>query len=112
MHEPLEEAVLHVANTRPALVPWIGLPVEVFSPLFVLSCELGMVSWKFAVFSLPLWAIAAIIVRRDYNAGRVWIAWARTTAASFDGWHWGGSAVSHFPIRAPKRYRGIAPDAW
>lgn len=103
LEEELERDVLHVAATRPAMV-W-GVP---YMPIVmvVLACveiELKL-GFQMACFIDPPLALVVFgIVRHDYNAPRIWRAWAYTRARILDDWHWGGVAASAFPIKPAKR---------
>ncbi|MDQ2830273.1 MAG: type IV secretion system protein VirB3 [Chloroflexota bacterium] len=107
--EPLEEDVLQVALTRPAL--FLGLPYELAVLLgisgIVAGVQMHSFLWNFA--PAPLWLLAAALVRRDYNGIRIALVWLRTSAVILDKDVWGGASVSPMPVRMKvRRDRGIA----
>jgi len=111
--EDLEEDVLHVGATRPAMV-W-GVPFFVIVPLFILCLEIEMIlGLKTAlIYDPPIILIAIGIIKHDYNAHRVWWSWLTTRALMLDDAYWGGTAASAMPVKASKHHaRGIASNAW
>jgi type IV secretion system protein VirB3 len=110
MMEELDEAMLFVAATRPALL--LGLPFGIVV-LFLVALGLIMVILEnpfYELFLIPVWFIARQLVRYDYNAVRVFFLWADGKGRSFDAHNWGGASPASLPIRLA-RWRGIA-GAW
>lgn len=109
--EPLEEAVLHVPLTRPAL--FLGLPYELAVLLGISGVVLGIQTHNF-LYNLapaPLWVLAAALVRRDYNGIRIAFVWLRTSAVILDKDVWGGASVSAMPVKMRSRLpRGVPRD--
>lgn len=109
--EPLEETVLHVPLTRPAL--FLGLPYELAVLLGISGVVLGIQTHNF-LYNLapaPLWVLAAALVRRDYNGIRVAFVWLRTSAVILDKDVWGGASVSAMPVKMRSRLpRGVPHD--
>jgi type IV secretion system protein VirB3 len=110
--EELTQTTLHVAATRPALL-W-GLPLQLASVFIVAFGMIAVVMHNllYGAVLVPLWFAAGLLVRRDYNAVRVFGLWLRTSASAFDSHLWGGSSVSPLPVRPSKRARGMSDDAW
>lgn len=105
--EPLDDAPLFVAATRPALVASmpIGLAVT-----FLMAFALIIIFAENPLYELvlvPVWFGARLIVRYDYNAVRIVSLWLRSAARSIDAPHWGGASPAPFPIRCAGRPRGI-----
>ncbi|MGE4043373.1 MAG: VirB3 family type IV secretion system protein [Acetobacteraceae bacterium] len=104
--EELIPAPLHIGATRPALI-W-GVPYVLAILIIQLGGIAGVFHWAGPVIALPAWFLAAILVRRDYNAPRVWALWYGTSARAWDAEVWGGSSMAPMPLHLPRRFRGIA----
>ena len=107
MAEPLEESVLYLAATRPALFFGIPLPL---AGLFLMLAGFIIVLLKnplFELIMLPLWMGARFIVSRDYNAANVLLLWLHTAGRGVDAPVWGGSTLSPNPIKVGSRGRGM-----
>lgn len=105
MESPLTEATLHVAGTRPAM--FYGIPWELFIPLLIGTTEIGVVKWWWMALTAPVWGAAVWLVRRDYNAPRVWRLWFQDAALDLHGRSWGGPSTNPFSLHPAKRFRGI-----
>ena len=106
--EPLEEATLFVAATRPALVA--GMPIGL-AVAFLMAFALIIIFGENPLYELvlvPAWFGARLLVRYDYNAVRIVALWLQTAARSLDAHRWGGASPAPFPIRRTRRPRGIA----
>jgi type IV secretion system protein VirB3 len=111
--EPLEEDVLHVGATRPAMI-W-GIPFFIIVPVFIVCVEIEMImGLKMAlIFGPPIVMTAVAVVKHDYNGPRLWWVWLTTRALILDDWHWGGTAAAALPVKQPKTQpRGIPSHAW
>jgi type IV secretory pathway VirB3-like protein len=111
--EDLEEEVLQVGATRPAMI-W-GIPFFIIVPVFVLCLEIEMImGLKVAcILDPPIILIAVAMVKHDYNGPRLWWVWLTTRALMLDDWHWGGTAASALPVKQPANQpRGVPSDAW
>jgi type IV secretory pathway VirB3-like protein len=111
--DPLEEEVLHVGATRPAMI-W-GIPFFIIVPVFVLCLEIEMIlGVKMAIIlDPPIVLVAVVMVKHDYNGPRLWWIWLTTRALILDDIHWGGTAAAAMPVKASKRHaRGVPSDAW
>jgi len=108
--EPLTETTLHIAATRPAMM--MGMPMDLCVVLAVVTTLIGIASMFYMPLMIPLWWAATLLVRRDYNAPRVFLLWAKGPGFALDSGLWGGSSVSPFPMRSAGSFRGITPDAW
>jgi type IV secretion system protein VirB3 len=108
MPEPREEEVLFVAATRPAIMPLLGLPHSLAIIFLCAGLEIIIQTkdffWELAL--VPLWLIAVLYVRHDYNAMRILNLWLLSKARSLDAWRWGGASLSPWPIRE-RTPRGI-----
>lgn len=106
--EPLEEAALFVAATRPALVA--GMPIGL-AVAFLMAFALIIIFGENPLYELvlvPVWFGARLLVRYDYCAVRIVALWLQTAARSLDAHRWGGASPAPFPIRHTRRRRGIA----
>jgi type IV secretion system protein VirB3 len=111
--DTLEEDVLHVGATRPAMI-W-GIPFFIIVPVFVLCLEMEMImGLKMAcVLDPPIVFIAVAIVKHDYNGPRLWWVWLTTRAMILDDTYWGGAAAAALPVKHPKgQPRGVPSNAW
>jgi type IV secretion system protein VirB3 len=108
--EPLEEDVLQVALTRPAL--FLGLPYELAVLLGISGVVLGiqMHNFLYNLVPAPLWGLAAALVRRDYNGIRIAFVWMRTSLVILDKDVWGGASVSAMPVKMKSRLARGVPD--
>lgn len=104
--DELLAAVLHVGATRPALL-W-GVPYVLAIVIIQIAGIVGIFHWAGPVVAAPLWFLAAVLVRRDYNAPRVWMLWWNTSARCMDAEIWGGASMAPMPLHLPRRFRGIA----
>lgn len=106
--EEREEEVLLVAATRPALMPFVGLPHGLAIVFVCTAMELVVLtkSFFYDLFLIPVWAAIFLYVRHDYNAVHILSLWLWSKAKSLDVWRWGGASLSSFPIRE-RTPRGI-----
>ena len=105
--EKLQDELLFLAATRPALVG--GIPLSL-AGVFLMLVGFIIVLFQNPLYELmiaPLWFGARLLVSRDYNAVDVVFLYLRTKARSIDSSLWGGASVSPNPIKLPKRGRGI-----
>jgi type IV secretion system protein VirB3 len=105
--EKLEESVLYLAATRPAL--FLGVPLPLAGAI-LMAAGLVIVLFQnpfYEVVMIPIWMGIRIVVARDYNAANVLLLWLRTAGTGVDGHIWGGSTVSPSPISVPRRGRGM-----
>ncbi|EJC74952.1 type IV secretory pathway, VirB3 component [Rhizobium leguminosarum bv. trifolii WSM2297] len=107
MNERLDESVLYVAATRPAL--FLGVPLNLAGLLMMLGGLIIVIVQNplYEVVLVPLWFGAKVVVERDYNAASVALLYLQTAGRSVDGSIWGGASVSPNPIKVPRRGRGI-----
>lgn len=110
MEERLTETTLHIAATRPAMM--MGMPMDLCVALAMATTFIGIASMFYMPLMIPIWWAAALLVRRDYNAPRVFLLWAKGPGFALDSGLWGGSSISPFPMQGEKRFRGITPDVW
>lgn len=99
-------AALHLGATRPALI-W-GVPYVLAIVLIQIAGIVGVFYWAGPIIALPLWFLAAVLVRRDFHGPRVWMLWWGTSARTWDAEVWGGSSMASMPLHLPRRFRGIA----
>jgi type IV secretory pathway VirB3-like protein len=110
---PLEEHILHVGATRPAMI-W-GVPFFIIVPVFVLCLEIEMIMGlkMMLILGPPIILTAIVMVKHDYNGPRLWWVWLTTRALILDDAKWGGSTASHFPVKPSKaQVRGMPSNAW
>jgi type IV secretory pathway VirB3-like protein len=106
--EDLGETDLHLAGTRPAMVPVLQVPVTSFIVLLGITAELVEIYWRLAVLSIPLWPVALWVFRRDHNGMRVLSSWLKTAGLDLRASWFGATTIEVFPIgRSKKDFRGI-----
>jgi type IV secretion system protein VirB3 len=110
MSDKLARTKLYKGETRPPMRA--GVPHDyliMVLTLVTLNIILAS-SWAFLIGGFAVIGIAyvclLVIVRRDYNAPRIWIYWLRTKGLSFDSARWGGASPSPFRVN-DHRPRGI-----
>jgi type IV secretion system protein VirB3 len=105
--ENLEESILYLAATRPALFAGVPLPI---AGGILMAAGLVIVLFQnpfYEVLMIPVWMGTRFLVARDYNGANVLLLWLRTAGQGVNGHTWGGSTVSPNPIRVPRRGRGM-----
>ncbi len=109
----LDQTPLAGGDTRPALVAYIGIPLEMVVGLVVaygLIVAL-MPDWYYRFVGFAVLTVVAIflfvLVRRDHNALRISRLWLQSKAKSLDNAVWSGATVEPFPTRRSKTPRGI-----
>lgn len=103
----LDEDILYIAATRPAL--FFGVPLPIAGSFLMLGGFIIVILQNplYELVMAPLWLGARLLVERDYNAANVIMLWLTTSARGVDAAHWGGASVSPNPIKVPNRGRGI-----
>lgn len=107
MRNELEESILYIAATRPALFYGIPLPLAGAMLMVAGLLIIFLKNPLYEVIMLPIWFGARIVVEKDYNAGNVVLLWLRTSAKTVDTSIWGGASVAPMPIRANANPRGV-----
>lgn len=107
MSDRLEESILYVAATRPAL--FLGVPLNLAGLLMMLAGLIIVVVQNplYEIILVPLWFGSRVVVERDYNAASVVLLYLQTAGRSVDAPFWGGASVSPNPIKVPIRGRGM-----
>jgi type IV secretory pathway VirB3-like protein len=114
--EEYEETPLYGADTRPATLRWIGLPLTVGTPLIMAVPILMNLfhTWRDRVVVYSILAIVALglwsVLRYDHNALRILARWFQTKFKSFDAMKWKGATPDPFPFCASKIPHGIYED--
>lgn len=108
--EDLGETPLHLAGTRPAMVPIIGVPWLSMVILVGVTAELAVLYWRLALIAVPLWPVALFIFRKDHNALRILAAWLSTAGLDFRAHWFGGTSIEVFPTIYSGKFRGIPSD--
>jgi type IV secretion system protein VirB3 len=107
--DSLAEDPINLALTRPAML--FGVPLEIACLLFIVGGLAITIPGNgnpfYGLLVSPFWWLAAVIVRRDYNAIRVAMLWLKTAGTARDGALWGGASMTPLPIRMPAHGRGI-----
>lgn len=105
--EELDDSLVAVADTRPAIVPALGLTYE-FAILLLMGVGLDIVITKNPFnewLMVVAWIICREIQRYDYNISRIIFLWLQTSSHDFAAHLWGGASVTPFPA-VPSYPRG------
>jgi type IV secretion system protein VirB3 len=105
--ERLEEDVLFLACTRPALV--LGVPMEAMGLNLIASCIAFLAggSLLYLLIAPVLHVVFQAICKADPNAFRVLALWLETRGRARNSGLWGGSSASPLPLVrvSPGRHR-------
>ena len=116
-----EELTIHelaLGGTRPALMPYVGIPWADFIIFLIIGMECVVAhKAQLLVFLVPAFLLSLSLYYRDYNAGRCFVCWltfaGRQKLASLVGWLVGMSfarysfEVSFISPCCHKTFRGI-----
>lgn len=98
---------MHLAGTRPAMVPVVQVPYTSLLLLIGITAELATQNWRLALLAIPLWPIALWVFRQDHNGLRVLTSWIKTSGMDLRASWFGASSIEAFPITNSGRFRGI-----
>jgi type IV secretory pathway VirB3-like protein len=110
--------VLHVAATRPQLVPILGIPLGLANVLLVGSFAIANL-FHATILGIGTGCIlagfASLLMRRDYNGVRIFGIWLRLCSLWISASQMGGLTANHLPDPRRRRfrtpvYRGIRPS--
>jgi type IV secretory pathway VirB3-like protein len=104
-HDELAEHELAIGATRPALMPYVGIPWPDFVVFLMAGVEALMFRW---VLLIPIGLVLLFslrLYRRDYNAGRCFICWLNTSGRHMAGNVFGGTFIR--PRADRLTFRGI-----
>ena len=102
--QELAEHSLALGATRPAVMPYLGMPWPDFVVFFIAGVECLMWRWQLLILLAVPFLGSLILYRRDYNAGRCFVAWLGTSGRHMASHVYGGSFISPAPGRG---FRGI-----
>ncbi len=102
--EELASHELAVGGTRPALMPYLGIPWRDFCIFFMAGMEALIYRWQFLIPISLILAYSITLYRKDYNAGRCFVCWLGTGAKHMGAHHLGGTFISPRPGRG---FRGV-----
>lgn len=96
--ERLEDDVLFLACTRPALV--LGVPIEAMGVNLIVSCIAFLASGSllYLLIAPVLHVVFQAICKADPNAFRVLYLWLETRGRARNSGLWGGSSASPLPL--------------
>lgn len=100
----LEAHDLALGGTRPALMPYLGMPWPDFVVFFIAGAEAAMSRWQFLIPIVAVFLGSLVLYRRDYNAGRCFLCWCQTSGRHLAASTLGGTFISPQPY--PGVYRG------
>lgn len=109
--DPLDTEVLHIPPTRPNMFLRVPYELAVLFMMLFFASDTMLHSWKAGFLVIPLWAAAAVLVRRDLNGVRVAMVRMRLLTVVLDAHRWGGLSADPYPIRPCRRLRGMGRHA-
>lgn len=104
--EDLKTGPVHIADTRPAMVPGLGIPLSAATPLLFVAAEVAIMFGGFTGVGYGLGIAAGIglplrwWVSFDWYGVECLLVHARTNFLILDARRWGGSSMSPFPIHS------------
>ena len=110
--DELRAGPIHLAATRPPMVPGLGIPFTAAVPTLFAATEVQMAvtGWQGLLYAAGIVLAITVPLRvwtsYDWYAVECLMAWARTSGPALDNRRWGGASVSHFPLR-PTEPRGM-----
>lgn len=107
MSEDLAEHDLALGATRPAIFPYLGMPWRDFVIFLTIGMECIAVRWQFLIpLAIPFFG-SIYLYHKDYNAGRCFICWCRTSGRHLGAATLHGTFINPSPAIAPTLFRGI-----
>jgi type IV secretion system protein VirB3 len=110
--DDLVQGPIYIGDTRPPMVPFLGIPFSAAVPLLFVATETQMLFGGLTgvAYALAITAPIALPLRwwcsYDWYAVENVILWMRTSGPAMDGRRWGGASLSHFPLRTTE-IRGV-----
>lgn len=103
----LAEHDLALGGTRPALMPYLNMPWIDFVVFLMAGVECMVSRWELLILLAVPFFSSLLLYRKDYNAGRCFLAWLTTSGRHLDASTFGGTFLSPAPARRPRIFRGI-----
>jgi len=104
--QTLEEHALALGGTRPALMPYVGMPWPDFVVFLMAAVEaMTLHRWVLLIPIALVLLFSLRLYRKDYNAGRCFVCWLNTSGRHMAGNVFGGTFLRPRPDR--KLFRGI-----
>jgi type IV secretory pathway VirB3-like protein len=102
--------ILFLALTRPPIMPLLGLPHGLALLIIWAGTESVIITQGFfqLILLIPIWGIATIFIRNDYNAMTILSRAFQSKLKSWDVWRFGGASQSPLPLYV-KGLRGVLP---
>jgi type IV secretory pathway VirB3-like protein len=107
----LAEHDLALGGTRPALMPYLNMPWIDFVIFFMAAVECLVSRWELLLLLAAPFLWSLVLYKKDYNAGRCFLAWLTTSGRHLGAAAFGGTFVSPSPAARPRIFRGILPNA-
>jgi hypothetical protein len=105
--DTLAEHDLALGGTRPALFPYLGMPWRDFIVFLIVGMECAVVRWQFLILLAFPFVGSIFLYRKDYNAGRCFVAWLSTSGRHLGAATLGGTFVSPAPAYPQCIFRGM-----
>jgi type IV secretion system protein VirB3 len=91
---------LAVPDTRPQMFLFVPYELAILFGMAFFATDTFLHSMVDGFIVLPLWAIAALLVKRDVNGVRVFMVRFRLLMLLLDAHRWGGLSASPWPLNA------------
>jgi hypothetical protein len=85
-------------------MPYVGMPWVDFVVFFMAAMESLVFRWQFLIPLTIVFVFSLTMYRRDYNAGRCFVCWMKTSGKHLATHQLGGTFISPAPGRG---FRGI-----
>lgn len=105
----MAEHDLALGATRPALMPYVNMPWTDFVIFLMAAVESLVTRWQFLIPVGALFLGSLVLYRRDYNAGRCFVAWLLTSGRHLSAHTFGGTFISPSNVSPVATFRGIVP---
>jgi type IV secretory pathway VirB3-like protein len=98
--QPADKDRLAIPDTRPQM--WLAVPFElaIMFGMAFFAIDTQMHSIFKGLLVLPLWIVAALLVKRDINGVRVFMVRLRLAMLLLDAHRWGGLSASPWPLNS------------
>lgn len=94
---------LAIPDTRPNMLLFVPYELAVLFGIIGVATDVQLHSLLDGAVVIPLWVLAAVLVRRDVNGVRVFFVRLRLVTLLRDASRWGGLTVSPWPLKAKGR---------
>jgi type IV secretory pathway VirB3-like protein len=98
--QPADKDRLAIPDTRPQMFLFVPYELAVLFGVLFFGIDTQLHSIFKGLIVLPLWIVAAVLVKRDVNGVRVFMVRLRLALLLLDAHRWGGLSASPWPLQA------------